>query len=477
MLARVRPYILLFLGLNVVYHANLRPIDASDTLPASLIPFSIVLDHSITLRRFAPWLRGHVWYSRYVTHKKHDHVFSSYPIGAPVLLSPLYLPAAFIGLRNWDPESLVILARIVEKFVSAAVAALSAVLLLLLLERITSRGWAWALTLVYALATETWAISSQALWQHGPGELAIVGALLAFECWASRPSRDHCLWICGACVAAAITIRPTNAVLLPALAVGLYLAKPSTRQWIALFAPCVVIGGLLAAYNWHVFQRLSGGYAASGAHKSWLGATAGLLVSPSRGILIYTPVVLFAIFAFLPRAAAARHRQRPLFVAAASLLFLLLAAISASTSLSPSVVWWGGYCWGPRMLTELAPPLIVLMAFGVATIDQPWVRRAFATLAIYSMSTQVVGVFFYPNGHWDGLPEPINATGGRLWDWRDNPVARTIRGGFYWEPYAIVGAGMTGGLSAAAQRMRDLNVNPYEQAQPKKVSRPKRGLP
>src|SRR5690348_3466219 len=152
----MRPYVLLFCALNVVYHANLRPIDASDTLPASLIPFSLALHHSVTLDHFMPWLRRHVWYTPYVTHKAHGYRFSSYPIGTPLLIAPFYLPAPLFGLRDWDTGSLVVLARIVEKFAAAAVAAFSAVLLLMLLQRITTARWAWILTLVYALATETW---------------------------------------------------------------------------------------------------------------------------------------------------------------------------------------------------------------------------------------------------------------------------------------------------------------------------------
>ncbi len=73
------------------------------------------------------------------------------------------------------------LARILEKFAASAIAAFSAVLMLALLFRLTSRYWAWRLTLVYALATATWSIASQALWQHTTVELAIVGALYFLE--------------------------------------------------------------------------------------------------------------------------------------------------------------------------------------------------------------------------------------------------------------------------------------------------------
>ena len=57
---------------------------------------------------------------RYVIHEAHGHYFSRYPIGGPLLVSPLYFPFAFIGLRDWDPGSLVMFARIAEKFTATA---------------------------------------------------------------------------------------------------------------------------------------------------------------------------------------------------------------------------------------------------------------------------------------------------------------------------------------------------------------------
>jgi len=476
MLARLRPYILLFLALTVVYHANFRPVDSSDSLPGSLVPLALVLDHTICLDRFVPWLRGHVWYTPFVTRKAGHHYFSSYPIGGPILVSPLYLPIAFTGLRDWDPAALVMFARIAEKFAATTVAALSAVLLLLLLQRITTTPWAWRLTLVYALATETWSISSQALWQHGPGELAIIGCFYCLERWTQDRARNRWLWLCGASTAAAFVIRPTNLVLLPAVVAGLWLAKASLTQHLRLLAAPLLGGLLIAGYNLLVFHRLSGGYAVAVLGGSIWPGLSGLFLSPGRGLLIYTPVALFAVCAFLPETAGARRRHNLLVVTAVSFIVL------ESLVLSRSTIWWGGYCWGPRLLSELMPPLIILMAIGVSAINRPWPRRAFAVLALYSVLIQAIGVFFYPNGHWDGLPQGVDAAHGRLWNWRDNPIDRTVSGGFYWEPYTIVAAAVTGGLPAAQLRMRELNINPYEEAEPPvgkpgKVLRANPGLP
>jgi len=470
MLGRLRPYILLFAALTAIYHANLRPVDSSDSLPAALIPFAVVLDHTVTLDRFAPWLHGHVWYTASIIHQAHGHFFSSYPIGGALLVTPLYLPAGLL-VRHWDAGSLAVLARIAEKFAAAAVAALSAVLVLLLLKRITTTGWAWCLTFVYALATETWSISSQALWQHGPAELAIIGTLLCLDYWTEHRTSSVALGMCGVCTAAAFIFRPTSLVLLPAMVAAFWFAKATLAQHIRFLAAPVVGGVLLAGYNLYVFHRASGGYAVALLTGSTWAGLAGVFLSPGRGLLMYTPVALFALCAFSRRASSVRNKHNPVLTAAVA--FILLDSIA----IARSVNWWGGYCWGPRLLTELIPPLMVLMAVGASAIDRPWVRSAFAICALYSMLIQAVGVFFYPNGHWDGIPEGVDELHGRLWNWRDNPIDRTVRGGFYWEPYAIVGAVFTGGISAAETRMRELNVNPYEQAQPGKLPGTDRGLP
>jgi hypothetical protein len=468
-LVRLRPYILLFAALIVIYHANLRPVDSSDTLPGSLIPLAIVLDHSVTLDRFVPWLKQHVPYTRAVIVTRNGHFYSQYPIGGPVFASPLYLPLTLFGLRNWDPGSLVMFARVAEKFAATFITALSAPFLLLLLKRITSTGWAWCFTLVYALGTATWSISSQALWQHGPAELALVGTLLCLAYWSEhRTSKDPTsmtmLWICGACTACAFIFRPTNIVLLPAILAGLLLAKASIKEHVRFWTVPLLGGLLIVSYNLYVFHQVSGGYGLGGLRARLWAGLAVILVSPGRGLLIFTPVALFAACAFFPGVSAARRKHAVLVVACSVFVILDLIVIAKWR------VWWGGYCWGPRLLTELVPPLIVLMAIGVSVLDRPWPRRAFVTLALYSVLIQAIGVFFYPKGRWDGGPPNVNSAPARVWDWRDNPIVRTIRGGPEWEPYAVIGTAITSGIPSAQRRMRELNANPYDEAPPEGVA-------
>ena len=184
-----------------------------------------------------------------------------------------------------------IFARIAEKFTAAAIAALSAVLLLLLLKRLTTAAWAWCLTLVYALATETWSISSQALWQAGPRVNWPSSAVSI--AWSAGPKTGRETTGCG-CAAHAWPLRssfvPRTLLCCRLFWSGLLLAKASLSQHLRLLAVPFIGGVLLVSYNLYVFQRPSGGYAVTVLNGSMLSGLIGLYLSPGRGLLIYTPV-------------------------------------------------------------------------------------------------------------------------------------------------------------------------------------------
>lgn len=451
-----KPYLLLFAGLTVVYHSNLRPIPSGDSLCTSLVPLSILLDHSVLLDRFGPWLFSHVPYTREVIRFKGGHYYSGYPIAGGVFVTPLYLPLLAVpALRHWGPESLVVLARILEKFAAAAIAAFSTVLMLALLLRLTSRYWAWRLTLIYALATATWSIASQALWQHTTVELAIVGAMYFLEAWWRNRESRRALWLCGACAACALMIRPGEVVALFAIAAALLAARARLLDYLRFLA-LPALGGLVAlAYNLYFFRNPTGTYTFGMWAGSALKGAVGLLVSPGRGLLIFMPVAAFALCAFLPAAADARRKHAPLLLASTTLLVLHFLVVSRVN------LWWGGYCWGPRYLTEIMPLLVILMALGSAELERPWLKRSLAVVAVYCVLIQALGVYFYPNGHWDDTPVPVDQAGYRVWDWRDNPIRRTLDAGPLWQPYVIVATAVNDGFPAASQKMRELGVHLY----------------
>lgn len=453
---RARPYVLLFLLLTVVYHSNLRPIPSGDTLPGSLIPFSILLDHSLTLDRFGPYMTEHISYGSDVLHKSGPHWYSVYPIVGPALVTPLYLPIELIPrIAAQQPATLIALARVAEKIAAVALAAAAAIALLFLLRRLTSERAAWMLTLLFALGTGNWSTSSQALWQHTFGQLAIIGCLYAIERFSAASAEARWYWMAGAFAACALAIRGTNLVLLPVLALVLWLKPARPMDYLRVFAPAALAIALTAAYNFAVFQSFAGGYPVNPLKGGAVDGLLGILLSPGRGLLIYTPVAIFALAAFLPRARESRQSHRLVVIAASAFSLLHIAFIAIWP------LWWGGYCWGPRLLTEVLAPLTVLIAIGLPAIASTPLKYAFATAAVYGCLIQVLGVYCYPKGQWDNAPLSINEHPERLWNWADNPIARTAHAGIAWEPYSIVAATAKGGLPAAAQKLQELGINPY----------------
>jgi hypothetical protein len=446
-------YVLLFLALSLLYHSNLRPIASGDSLPASLIPFSILLDRSVTLDRFGSYLDEQVPYESSVIQKKAGRWYSWYPIAGPVLSAPLYVPLAVVpAVRRLPAAAMVAVARIYEKVVAAALAAAGVIAMLMLLQRIAPAA-AWPLGLLFAAGTANWSTSSQALWPHTYGVPFIIGCLYAVERLSDANAEKKWCWLAGLFAGLALAIRPTNVLLLPAIVVALAFQRARAGDYVRVLILPTIAAALMASYNLSVFGNPVGGYQTR-LNLNFLPGLAGILASPGRGLLVYTPVAVFALCSLSPSARQMRVKHHGCFIAAATFVVLQLAAISAWP------VWWGGYCWGPRLLTEILPPLVVLIAVGLPAISGVF-RAAFLAAAVYGVFIQAVGVYCYPQGHWDHTPVSVDQAPQRVWDWRDNPIGRTVQGGIAWQPYKIVAAGLRGGLPAAAQELQRLGINAY----------------
>src|SRR5436190_22808939 len=90
-----------FLLSFLVFNLNLRPINCGDTLPAELLPFSILLDHQLSLDRFYYPYYSENAVSGYMFHPTEGHAYSLFPISLPIILTPLYAPVVAL-LRVGD---------------------------------------------------------------------------------------------------------------------------------------------------------------------------------------------------------------------------------------------------------------------------------------------------------------------------------------------------------------------------------------
>ena len=422
---RPRAGVLIAIGLCcfLVYNANLRSVSAGDTYPARYLPFAILQYHTFVFDPVAEVARqGHGDQAYWLQSRPDGRLISLYPIVTPLLVTPLYVPAvAYLRLDGWTNARLDRVAKVMEKLSASLVAALSAALLFLLLCRRVKTSVALLLTAAYAFGTTTWMIGSQALWQHGMAELLVIGALLLLTA--------RCTWprtlAAGLVLGLIAGNRPPDVIL--AAALGAHALFWAGRRRALLLAGAAALPMLLVLfYNLRAAGNIAGGYGLVGsAHffeHGLLPGIAGLLVSPTRGILLFSPFLLFLVLAWRTLPRVREERMLTLSMTACIALQLLLYA---------KADWRGGFSWGPRYMTDLLPFCMWMLAPVVAAL-RGVARACFAVAVGVAIVIETIGAFGYT---WP-LDTPIFAGDrGRedmrgAWKWRNAPFVTALEQGF-----------------------------------------------
>lgn len=404
----------------VLYSANGRLMAAGDSLPARFLPFAILGYGTLALDPVADATRSDQPQPYWMQPTLAGGTASLFPIVTPVLLTPLYVPAAaYLSASGWTEPRLRALGAIMEKVAASLVASLAVALMFVLLRHSTSRRDARLLTLAFAAGTATWTISSQALWQHGVGQVCLLVALLAL----SGPPRWPRVLIAACAVGLLAPNRPLDGLF--AAALGIYaLGWAGRRVWtFALVAAIPVV--LTLAYNLWMFGYVWGGYGMTGhirlqyftffPHPLWQGM-AGLLISPGNGLLVYSPF-LWLLFARNP------FRGHP----RAGLALLCAAAVAAQVVAYGGVDWRAGAAYGARFLTDTTPILIWLLIVPLAALSARG-RTVFAAAVACAVVFHAIGAFKYAGVSTQGL-YAADQTGlyERSWRVADSPIVVEAR--------------------------------------------------
>jgi len=388
----------------LVYNANFRQIGAGDTLPARFQP--LILWHHGTLSLednanlvahghprasnqyrpvgaedkvtyFEPWA---FWMVRTRQHQ----LASLYPVVTPLLVAPLYLPAVrWLDTHGWEPPNVGRVAEIMEKLAASFLASVASVLMLLVLRRDCGK-WSLPLAAAFAFGTNTWMISSQALWQHGTGELLVALALLLL---GPGVSRLRTALLGCVCVLMAAN-RPPDALIAGAIALFLFWSQRREALWFLVGAVVPLVA--LLSYNFYFIGHLAGGYAVGKAPNraffqlDWWGLP-GLLISPARGLLVFTPFLVFLPVGLM------RRLRTP---GSKGLAVAFSGAVVAQILLYSQADWRAGVAWGPRWLTDILPILLWMLA-PAPLVMRPLARNLFLMAVAASVAVQTIGAFWY----------------------------------------------------------------------------------
>jgi hypothetical protein len=300
------------------------------------------------------------------------------------------------------------------KLVASALVAGSVAFVYLAARFFTCRRKSVLIVVSYGLGTCVWSISSQALSQHPPNEF-----FLAMGTYFFLRSRRHRPWALanGLAYALAVACRPTSILVI--IAIGAYLVVADRRSLALHLLGGLPIACALAGYQayYHGSPFSVGRFAvdrqiavqktgsADLCGTSLCDGMTGLLISPSRGLFVFSPILLFALPCFIFAWKDVRVQTlRPLTVAIVALLIVA----------SKWFDWWGGWCLGYRPLVDTMPLLAIML---VPAIDRVASRKSIGLSSRCSWHGRS------PSSSWG--PSLSTVSAGMLGSWNIRSTCRT----------------------------------------------------
>jgi hypothetical protein len=417
----------------VLYNANGREIGTYDTQPTKFAARELLLRGTLSLNHVVgavPQLLDRPGF-RIARDGRYRSAYSPVPaIAAAAVMWPLWA-AGIVDVRA--PLAPNLMSALSGSFFVALAVALAFLLARLEL----TRARAVVVALAFGAGTGLWSTASQTVWQH---ETAIFGLTLAVLCaWlvdrqlssSERPDAQ----VIALCVIAGLGLGIAGGSRLQLVAaIGVLLAGAFVRGgWrcglpASLGTAAILVPVCLANIQWFgdplgaapLLEDLHEAvHATSGSFSLYSGGFTGLLFSPNRGLLVFSPIVAVAALG-VPALLRARL-QSPLVICT-------IAALAQYTLYASYVVWWGGHTYGPRYMLDVLPLLLPLAIAGAAAIHGR-IQPSLAALALaWSIGVAAIGAFNHPEGRWNNDPD-VDRHHDRLWEWNDLQIARAWHAG------------------------------------------------
>lgn len=414
-------FILVYLGYNTVSRMTM----SGDTNPAAFLPLALILHQTVFFDAFVgAGLGPNVAYAFPLVN---GHYVSLFPIVTPVLVTPLYFVSYLLYTVfqvPFDVTSVMILA----KTSATIIAAMSCVFVYLALKELFSLKTALITTLVYAFATSTWSVSSQALWQHGTVELLLILMIYLVIKNERERSRNTVIFL-GLLSGLFVFNRPPDAVLL--LPVIGYIVWYERKNLPAYAVSAAATGLPFLVYNLSVFGNVFGGYKENLGFFTFgfsgISNFAGLLIAPNVGLLIFSPVLVLSVFGYLKLDTIASLRIRQVFFVFGPMIVLEILVYSFFGQWHSSVA----FSYGQRFLTGFIPVLAIFTGIVVneyfvvrpAIFRTRVVQSVIILLVFSSVLIQATGVFLYPL-----LPDRSTSS-ERTWDWESSIIIESFQYG------------------------------------------------
>lgn len=411
-----------------LFFLSQRPMMTGDSKPITLIASALVCDCTTDLSEFVPEYASFYGVAQagdlpYFCLRTNMGIHSAYPSG----MSVFALPSA--ALARWLGADLMqggVQDRMEKGVASWLAATCLGLFFLLALHLADARTAAW-MTLLLAIGSGLCSTVGQALWQHG-GVLfwMLLTLLIEFRTWG-RPTLAATL-LQGTALAMMFACRLPSAVLIAVF--GIWLIVRAPRR-----AVLVGVVGALAYLPWawyyhaiygHIFGPSIRQLALFTGH--WRDTLIPLLFSLDHGLLVYQPWIWLGLTLIVPSV----RRGLPEPQAPGGWKWFCAAAIGPYVLLVASwYCWWGGQCWGSRLLVETVPFFALLCLPVVAALRRlRWGRRLLPAMLAVSAFVHLTGVYLKVDFR-DCQPALIGTTPEPPGSWKHVPFLTPFVGSLH----------------------------------------------
>lgn len=274
-------------------------------------------------------------------------------------------------------------------------------------------SWSILVAVFGAFGTQVWSTATRALWAHTWMIFLLGFVILMLVAHEVKGSRLRPV-VLASLLSWMFLVRP--AAVVPLIVVTAYILIWRREVFLTYAVTGLAWFAVFVAYSYYHFGQLLPNYYRLGNELSARAFGVGLLgnlISPSRGVLVFVPFLLFVAYLLI------RYRQ----YVSTRLALLALAAILLHVILVASFpIWWGGFSFGPRLLTDAVPWFVLLTIIGLKAA-LPNLRGAEfvagALLLALSIGINGRGAISEATAMWNVRPASVDEHPERLWDWRD----------------------------------------------------------
>lgn len=424
----------LFVALLLVYNANGREIGSYDTLPTKFAARELLLRRTLGLNHVVGATPEYAkrWGIILAADGNYRSVYSPMPaLMAAGITWPLWKTGLVDIRAPLAPGLMAVLTASVLVSLAVTFAFLHA-------RQRLPRDRAVLLAAGLGLGTGFWSSASQTLWQTETAVFGLGLAVLAFAAPGDRISGRGAVAIgCGLALAGAT--RPQLAPIVGILLAGTWV-RGHARHAAAATALVAIGVAVLCAANLRWFGHPLGAlpllqavnmqvHGTDASFRLQLEGFAGLLVSPSRGLLVFSPVVLVAAAGIRRSFTEGWRRALP---------WCSLALAAQYALYGSYAVWWGGHTYGPRYLVDALPVAVPLAAVAMADSRGRTATLAAAAALAWSVVVAATGAFCYPHERWNVDPSDIDRNHARLWSVSDTQIIRCWRRGLSPQNFSLI---------------------------------------